>query len=131
MRWRTRQCRVPTPINCRETALRRVLTVGNINSDATGFDMKALIAMHPKAKGRKQKEASKNFYFLPYTFCLQKRQSPTLSWKNPQAAVRFFPKTVGFQVIVFHKFMLHFADIGRTGQEFHRLSLGNHNLLDC
>ncbi|MCC3442272.1 MULTISPECIES: hypothetical protein [unclassified Microcoleus] len=27
------------PINCRETALRRVLTLGNINSDATGFDI--------------------------------------------------------------------------------------------
>jgi hypothetical protein len=28
------------PINYRETARRRVLTVGNINSDATGFDIK-------------------------------------------------------------------------------------------
>ncbi|WP_445246918.1 hypothetical protein [Microcoleus sp. OTE_8_concoct_300] len=27
------------PINFRETAPRRVLTVGNINSDATGFDI--------------------------------------------------------------------------------------------
>ena len=27
------------PINCKETALALVLTVGNINSDATGFDM--------------------------------------------------------------------------------------------
>jgi hypothetical protein len=28
------------PINSRETARRRVLTVGNINSNATGFDIK-------------------------------------------------------------------------------------------
>jgi hypothetical protein len=37
---RTRHCRFPTPINFRDLGFRRVLTMGNINDDATGFDIK-------------------------------------------------------------------------------------------